>query len=112
MQSDSYVAAAGYANMYGYMTWCNYLAIAALYENANAEPIQDPRAAGQCAKDSVTNFMNYISAAAQDDRMGLSVYTYSDSTAILEQSLTPNYSSISGIVAGLQAGNYIGGTNI
>ena len=63
-------------------------------------------------KDSVANFVAHITAAAEDDRIGLSVYTYSDSTAVLESALTPNYSSLSTIVAARQAGHYIGGTNI
>jgi hypothetical protein len=112
VQSDSYVAAAGYTNMYGYMTWLNYLQ-ASRYTNqqtpALAKTHEQPVSA---LKDSVTNFMGYISAAAEDDRIGLSIYTYSDSTAILESALTPNYSTLSTIVAARQAGHYIGGTNI
>ncbi|HEY1598984.1 MAG TPA: VWA domain-containing protein [Pirellulales bacterium] len=112
VQSDSYVQSAGYANMYGYMTWINYLQ-ANQYQH-NQTPIlasthEQPVGA---LKDSVANFMSYITAANQDDRIGLSIYTYSDQTAILESALTANYTSISNIVSARQAGHYTGGTNI
>jgi Flp pilus assembly protein TadG len=112
VQSDSYVQSAGYANMYGYMTWLNYLQ-ANQYQH-NQTPIlasthEQPVGA---LKDSVANFMSYITAANQDDRIGLSIYTYSDQTAVLESTLTANYTSISNIVSARQAGHYTGGTNI
>jgi Mg-chelatase subunit ChlD len=98
--------------MYGYMTWINYLQ-ANQYQH-NQTPIlasthEQPVGA---LKDSVANFMSYITAANQDDRIGLSIYTYSDQTAILESALTANYTSISNIVSARQAGHYTGGTNI
>jgi Flp pilus assembly protein TadG len=112
VQTDSYVNSAGYTNMYGYMTWCNYLQAQRYTQTETPNLWKTHEQPVSALKDSVTNFMNYITAAQQADRMGLSVYTYSDGTAILETGLTPNYSSITGIVTGLQAGNYIGGTNI
>ncbi len=112
VQSDSYVSSSGYTNMYGYMTWLNYL-------QANRYSITDTPNLWKtheqpvgALKDSVANFMSYISQANQDDRIGLSIYTYSDQTAYLESGLTPNYSSLATIVAQRQAGHYTGGTNI
>jgi len=112
VQSDSYVNSAGYTNMYGYMTWLNYL-------QANQYSVTDTPDLWKtheqpvgALKDSVANFMSYISLANQDDRIGLSIYTYSDQTAYLESGLTPNYSSLSTIVSHRQAGHYTGGTNI
>ncbi len=112
VQSDSDTNSAGFANKYGYLTWINYLE-ANRYTNQQtpilAQTHEQPVGA---LKDSVANFMSYITAAAEDDRMGLSIYTYTDQTAVLESALTYNYQSLSGIVSARQAGHYTGGTNI
>lgn len=112
VQSDSYVKAAGYANMYGYMTWLNYLQASRYTHQQTPDLAKTHEQPVSALKDSVANFMAYIAAANEDDRIGLSIYTYSDSTAYLESPLTAQYSSLSAIVAARQAGHYIGGTNI
>lgn len=112
VQTDGYVAAAGYQNCYGYMTWINYMLA---YQNTHADtpPLYGVSEQPVTAlKDAVDVFLSYLTANSTDDRVSLSIYTYSDSTAILEQSLTKTYSSISSICRNRQAGHYIGGTNI
>ena len=85
--------------MYGYMTWLNYLQ-ASRYTHQQTPALANTHEQPVSAlKDSVTNFMAYITAAAEDDRIGLSIYTYTDSTAVLESPLTATYSSLSTIVA-------------
>ena len=58
---------------------------------------------------SFWSFLDYNSAA---DRVSLSIYTYSDGTAILEQALTHDYSQVATKCRGRQAGHYIPYTNI
>ena len=63
-------------------------------------------------KDAVDAFLAYLTAHSTDDRVSVSIYTYSDGTAKLEQSLTKTYTLISNVTRNRQAGHYIGGTNI
>ncbi|MCE9605791.1 MAG: VWA domain-containing protein [Planctomycetia bacterium] len=112
VQTDSYVNSAGYRNKYGYLTWVNYLLYAQCgnadtpaLKNCSVQPVT-------ALKDAVDVFLSFLSENSTDDRVALAIYTYSDSTAILEQGLTKVYSTISSICRGRQAGHYIGGTNI
>lgn len=112
VQTDSYVKAAGYQNCYGYMTWVNYLQAkqsgnsrTPALKNVSEQPLT-------CLKDAVDAFLAYLTAHATDDQVSLSIYSYSDNTAVLEQGLTKNYSLVSNITRARQAGHYVGGTNI
>ena len=112
VQTDSYVNAAGYRNKYGYLTWVNYLlnkrcgnADTPSLKNCSVQPVT-------ALKNAVDVFISFLSENSTDDRLALSIYTYSDQTAILESPLTKTYSTISNIVHGRQAGHYTGGTNI
>jgi Flp pilus assembly protein TadG len=112
VQTDSYVQAAGYRNKYGYLTWVNYILSqqcgnddTPALKNCSVQPVT-------ALKDAVDVFLSFLSENSTDDRVALSIYTYSDNTAILESGLTKIYSTISNICRGRQAGHYVGGTNI
>lgn len=112
VQTDSYVNAAGYRNKYGYLTWVNYL-LSQECGNANTPALKNCSVQPVTAlKNAVDVFISFLSENSTDDRLALSIYTYSDNTAILESPLTKTYSTISNIVHGRQAGHYVGGTNI
>jgi Flp pilus assembly protein TadG len=112
VQSDSYVNSAGYRCKYGYRTWVNYL-LSTRYSNADTPKLKDCSEQPVTAvKDAVDVFLSYLSTNNTNDRVSLSIYTYSDGTAVLEQSLTHTYSTISTICRARQAGHYIPYTNI
>ncbi len=112
VQNDYYVDQAGYRNHYGYLTWINYLqARQSSYANTpdlwrtSEQPVT-------AVKDAVDLFVAYIRDKSPDDRLGLSIYTSANNTAILEHGLTQDYSQIATTVRRRQAGHYVGGTNI
>jgi hypothetical protein len=112
VQDDYYVDAAGYENCYGIMTLINYwLARQTGVDNTPGfdDVSQQPLTA---LKDAVDVFLSYLTSHSTDDRVGLSIYTYSDDTAKLEQAMTKTYSLVSTITRNRQAGHYVGGTNI
>jgi hypothetical protein len=112
VQTDSYINAAGYRNKYGYLTYVNYLLAKhptspdtpGLY-NVSEQPVT-------ALKDAVTAFLDYLTRNSADDRVSLSLYTYTDGTAVLENTLTRDLSIIANISRTRQAGHYISGTNI
>ena len=112
VQTDSAVNAAGYRNKYGMMTFLQY--IQTWQSRATQTPglhatSQQPLTA---LKDAVDVFLSYLTAHSTDDRVGFSMYSASDSTAILEQAMTKVYTNVSTKVRARQAGHYVGGTNI
>ncbi|MBI2825229.1 MAG: VWA domain-containing protein [Planctomycetia bacterium] len=112
VKSDTDVDNAGYRKMYGYMTWVNYLQAQRSAYSQTPDLWKTHEQPVTALKDSVTMFVNYISAGRNNDRLGLSIYTYSDQTAILESPLTANYLTLSTTTSQRQAGHYISGTNI
>jgi Flp pilus assembly protein TadG len=112
VQSDSYVNSAGYRCKYGYLTWVNYT-VAVNYGNNSTPALkycsEQPVTA---LKDAVDVFLEFLDYNSTDDRVSLSIYTYSDGTAILESALTHDFNSISTICRNRQAGHYIPYTNI
>jgi len=112
VQTDSHVNAAGYRNKYGYLTWVNYL-LHARCGHADTPKLKDCSVQPVTAlKNAVDVFISFLSENSTDDRLALSIYTYSDNTAILESPLTKVYSTISNIVHARQAGHYTGATNM
>lgn len=112
VQSDSYVNSAGYRCKYGYLTWVNYL-LSTRYSNADTPALKNCSEQPVTAvKDAVDVFLSYLSTNNTNDRVSLSIYTYSDGTAVLEQGLTHTYSTIATICRARQAGHYIPYTNI
>jgi Flp pilus assembly protein TadG len=112
VQTDSYVNSAGYRCKYGYLTWVNYL-VAKRYSNSDTPALKNCSEQPVTAlKDAVDSFLSFLGANSANDRVAVSIYTYSDGTATLEQGLTHTYTAISTICRGRQAGHYIAGTNI
>lgn len=112
VQDNSTVKAAGFENVYGYATLLQYWQT--YYAQADETPgfyitSQQPL---KSVKDAVDVFLSYLTAHSTDDRVGLTIYTSSDNTAILEQSLTKTFVNVSSKVQARQAGHYVGGTNI
>jgi hypothetical protein len=112
VQSDYTLYNAGYRNRYGGITFMHYLM--AKRDSYNETPVlwktsEQPLTA---LKDAVDEFLAYLETNSTDDRVGFALYTASDYTALLEQSLTKDYSSVSTKVRQRQAGHYVGSTNI
>ena len=67
---------------YGYMTWLNYMLAkqvdasrhARAWTNVSEQPVT-------ALKDAVDVFLSYLQDNSTDDRVSLSIYTYSDGTA-------------------------------
>lgn len=112
VKSDGAIQSAGYRNRYGYLTLLHYvIAKRGSYSDAPVLYMtsQQPLTA---VKDAVDVFLSYLAQKSKNDRVSLTIYSYSDNTAILEQGLTTNFSSVSTRCRSRQAGHYAGGTNI
>jgi len=112
VKTNSEIDGAGYAKMYGYLTWINYLQNSRQSYAKTPDLWKTSEQPIRAVKDAVTLFFSYLEGSASDDRVGLSIYTYTDLTAILESQLTPSYSTLADIVQHRQAGHYTGNTNI
>lgn len=104
---------AGYRDMYGYMTWIEYLQT---QQESAAETVDLWKTSEQpvgVLKDGVDEFIDYLTAIEAEDYMGLSVYTHSNSAgAILEHGLSTNLTQVKDTTRHRQAGHYKSGTNI
>jgi hypothetical protein len=112
VQKDSTVARAGYANKYGYLTLIQYwLAEQDAYDETpdlwktSEQPIT-------AVKDAVGIFLAYVNEVKSDDRVGLSIYTYSNSGALLATPLTRDLALVEQLTRKHQAGHYTPYTNI
>jgi Flp pilus assembly protein TadG len=112
VKTDSAVDSAGYAKMYGYMTWINYLQASRQAYSQTPDLWKTSEQPVKALKDSVSSFIGYLQGSPSDDRVGLSIYTYTDQTSTLESGLTADFGSVSSIVQHRQAGHYTGNTNI
>lgn len=112
VQTDSTTNSAGYRCKYGGLTLIQYWQTYEAQANQTPSLCNTSQQPVTSLKDAVDVFLSYLTAHSTDDRVGLAIYTSSDNTSILEQSLTKTYSSISTIVRARQAGHYVGGTNI
>jgi len=104
---------AGYRDMYGYLTWINYLQTQReqAYDTTDLwKTSQQPVGA---LKDASKYFIDYIIAQQSNDQIGLAIYTHPNSPgAILEQGLTTNLSGLKTTLTQRQAGHYNANTNI
>jgi len=103
---------AGNRKKYGYMTLVNYWLEKKPMFSQTPDLWKTSEQPITALKNSVTLFLNYISEADVDDRVGLSVYTSSNGTALLEHQLSYDYSNIDYISRHRQAGHYHTMTNI
>jgi Mg-chelatase subunit ChlD len=112
VQGSSRLSQNGYNRKYGVLTFMNYLLEKRRHHThtpdlwrVSAQPIT-------AVKDSVDIFLDFIEDVATEDRVGLAVYTASDSTALLEHELTDEIDAVRTISRRRQAGHYHGSTNI
>ncbi len=112
VMNDSYIYQAGYRKKYGYLTWVNYLqAKRYLYSNT-PDLWKVPEQPITALKDAVDVLAAYLEENSPEDRLGLAIYTSSNSTAVLESQLTEDFQSVAQIVRHRQAGHYNAYTNI
>ena len=111
--SSGNIKNAGYRDMFGYMTWIEYLQT---YQPSSAQTPDLWKTSEQpvgVLKDGVDEFINYIQSIEADDYVGLSIYTHTNSTgAILEHPMSTNLDQIKTTARHRQAGHYLAGTNI
>lgn len=112
VQTDSTLNSASYRCKYGMITFMHYL-ISSRDQYAETPVLWKTHEQPLTAlKDAVDEFLAYLDNNSTDDRVGFVLYTASDNTSILEQSLTKTYTSVSSKVRGRQSGHYVGSTNI
>jgi len=112
VQQDWDVKNAGYRKEYGYMTLVNYWLERKPMFSQTPDLWKTSEQPITALKNAVTLFLNYVSLADLDDRVGLSVYTSRNGTAVLEHELSYDYDDIDYISRHRQAGHYHTMTNI
>ena len=104
---------AGYRDMYGYMTWMEYLQTVRYGVSDTADLWKTSEQPIGVLKDGVDEFINYLTTIEAEDQVGLSIYTHSNSAgAILEHQLSNNITQVKTTTRQRQAGHYKSGTNI
>lgn len=112
VKNDSTINNSGYRKKYGYLTLINYWLDEKPKYNETPDLWQTSEQPVTAVKDAVTVFLAYLQEVPTDDRLGLSVYTSSESTAKLESELTSDFQLVEDISRHLQAGHYDRYTNI
>ncbi len=111
--SSGQIKDAGYRDMYGYMTWINYLQYFQYGYDDTPDLWKTSEQPVGVLKDSVDVFVDYIKSVEANDKIGLSIYTHTNSAgAILEHALSTNLDQIKTTTRQRQAGHYKSGTNI
>ncbi len=113
VNTSSYVNTAGFRYKYGIMCLINYWM--ETYPTASSSPGMWVCSAQPVTmvKNASDTLVDYIADVEADDRIGLSIYSHTNSTgAIKESGLTDNLSSVKTLYRQRQAGHYTGGTNI
>lgn len=112
-KSTNNIKAAGYRDMYGYLTWIEYLQMRR-YSSADTPDLwKTSEQPVGVMKDAVGEFTDYLVEMEAEDYVGLSIYTHTNSTgAILEHGLSKNLDQIKTTTQHRQAGHYKPGTNI
>ena len=104
---------AGYRDMYGYLTWINYLQTNRCSFAETPDLWKTSEQPVGLMKDSVDVFIDFLNANATGDQVGLSIYTHPSSAgAILEYGLSGNLTQIKTTTRKRQAGHYTSGTDI
>ncbi|USN98228.1 MAG: VWA domain-containing protein [Phycisphaeraceae bacterium] len=112
VRRDGTLANNGYRKMYGGLTFMNYL-LATRYSASQTPDLwmtsEQPITA---VKDAVDIFLDFLRDVATNDQVGLSVYTSSNGSALLEHGLTHDIELIRSLSRHRQAGHYDAYTNI
>ena len=112
-KSSSSTKTAGYRDMYGYLTWIEYLQTRRYSAADTPDLWKTSEQPVGVMKDAVGEFMNYLVKMEAEDCVGLSIYTHTNSTgAILEHGLSRNLDQVKTTTQHRQAGHYKPGTNI
>lgn len=112
-KSTNQIKAAGYRDMYGYLTWLEYLQTIEYGSNDTPDLWKTSEQPVGVMKDAVGEFTDYLVEMEAEDFVGLSIYTHSNATgAILEHGLSKNLDQIKDTTQHRQAGHYKSGTNI
>jgi hypothetical protein len=107
------MANCGYRDMYGYMTWIEYLQTNHPYYSDTPDLWKTSEQPVGAMKDAVTLFMDFLKQLQTQDQIGLAVYSHpSTDGAFLEHGLSTNLDQIKTTTRQRQAGHYMGGTNI
>lgn len=111
--SSNNIKAAGYRDMYGYLTWLEYLQTQRYGADDTPDLWKTSEQPVGSMKDAVGLFTDYLVEMEAEDQVGLSIYTHSNSIgAILEHGLSRNLNQIKTTTQQRQAGHYKSGTNI
>lgn len=112
-KSSSSIKTAGYRDMFGYLTWLEYLQTQQ-YSSADTPDLwKTSEQPVGVMKDAVGEFTDYLVEMEAEDNVGLSIYTHTNTTgAILEHGLSKNLDQVKSTTQHRQAGHYKGGTNI
>ena len=112
-KSSSSIKTAGYRDMYGYLTWLEYLQTQQYSAADTPDLWKTSEQPVGVMKDAVGEFTDYLVEMEAEDYVGLSIYTHTNSTgAILEHGLSKNLDQIKTTTQHRQAGHYKPGTNI
>lgn len=112
VMQDSAINQAGYRKKYGYLTWVNYLQAQRSRATDTPDLWKVPEQPITALKDAVDVLAAYLEENSPEDRLGLSLYTSSNGTAVLESPLTEDFQAVAQIVRQRQAGHYHTQTNI
>jgi len=112
VKSDSDVRNAGYRRHYGYLTFVNYLLDRQPGHHETPDLWKTSEQPITAVKNAVTVFLAFLDETKSGDRVGLSVYTAADGTAILESELTTDLARVEAISRRRQAAHYDRYTNI
>ncbi len=112
-KSSSSIKTAGYRDMYGYLTWLEYLQMKRYSVADTPDLWKTSEQPVGVMKDAVGEFTDYLTEMEAEDNVGLSIYTHTNSTgAILEHGLSRNLDQVKTTTQRRQAGHYKSGTNI
>ncbi len=112
-KSSGSIKTAGYRDMYGYLTWLEYLQTKRYSAADTPDLWKTSEQPVGVMKDAVGEFTDYLTEMEAEDYVGLSIYTHSNTTgAILEHGISKNLDQVKTTTQHRQAGHYKSGTNI
>ncbi len=112
-KSSGSIKDAGYRDMYGYLTWLQYLQTVRYSNDDTPDLWKTNEQPVTCLKDGVDLFIDFLADGEGGDYVGLVVYTHQNTAgAILEHPLSTNRTQIKTTTRQRQAGHYQSGTNI
>jgi len=112
VNTSSVVRKAGYRRKFGAYTLINYWLEQRPGHNQTSDLWKVSAQPLQAVKDGVYLLLNHLRESGGEDKVGLSIYTYSNGDATLESPLTDNLNLIETITRQRQAGHYDQYTNI